>query len=81
MGQIESSIIRDNPFVAYGRTLEEAIGNLALCLRYYGLSGVRKKKVKIFPIPEYVYYVINGSETQIIRIDINNNLYRVYVEI
>ena len=86
MGQVESStgIVQNNPFVGYGRTPEESIGNLAISLRYYGQCGVRKKEVpnsnKLFCIVKYVYYVIIDNNTYSVRIDTNNNLYRSYVD-
>ncbi len=82
MGQVESSyaLVANNPFVAYGRTPEEAIGNLALCLRYYGYRGVRRRRDTL----PSIFYVIVGADGERRRVWIekspNTDVYRARVD-
>jgi hypothetical protein len=80
----ELQAVSGNPYVGYGESKLEAIHSLNICLKYYGLEGVKQSK-QIDRSPAHglvvtVYFVYNGDQRIPIHIDLaESGYYRAYV--
>lgn len=78
--------VSNNPYVGFGLTEEEAVRNLSLCLKFYGLPGVTKGK-RVDTEGRYrhgailvTYFFKNGDNRIPIRFDRSESgIHRAYV--